>query len=182
VQPLEATTESLRQYLELRSRVDEKFTEIQTAYSSEMVCRAGCHSCCKPGLTVSELEAAAITDFLNRSPESLARAKAADSENPHKGKRCSFLDGSGSCTIYEARPVVCRSHGVPLQVSVKEDQKVRDVCPLNFKTSALSELPTNFVMNLDTVNVLLSLLNRRAFGKSMKRIPLRIDSLLPQRS
>lgn len=174
--------ENLRQYLELRGRLDDKFSEIQDAYRAEMACAPGCHSCCKPGLSVSELEAGAIREFLARSPESLAAAQKAEAENPHHGKRCTFLAAGGECTIYEARPLVCRSHGVPLQVSVKEDQKVRDVCPLNFRQTALSELPAAYVLNLDTVNVLLSLLNQRAHGKSTQRIPLRISALLPQRS
>lgn len=168
----------LSQYLELRSRVDEKFREIETKFAAEMKCRAGCHSCCKPGLTVSELEAAALREFLDRSPAAVALAREAKSRNPHRGKRCSLLSAEGQCAVYEARPLVCRSHGVPLQVSEAEDRKVRDVCPLNFTSMPLHEVPAESVLNMDTLNVLLSLLNQRAFGKSTRRIALDIDALL----
>lgn len=164
------------QYLELRGRVDEKFNEIQARFSGEMKCASGCHSCCKPGLTVSEIEAEAIREAL--TPEVAEAARALAQANPHKGKRCAMLNAAGQCLIYEARPIVCRSHGVPLQVSVREDEKVRDVCPLNFTSTSLAEIPAQFVLNTDTVNLLLSLLNQRSFGKSQKRIPLTIDALL----
>lgn len=77
--------------------------------------------------------------------------------NPFSGKRCLFLQKEGSCGIYELRPLVCRSHGAPLQWKEGENT-YRDVCPLNFTGENIGELSPNDVMNLDTINALLSLL------------------------
>lgn len=77
--------------------------------------------------------------------------------NPFSGKRCSFLQKEGSCGIYELRPLVCRSHGAPLQWKESENT-YRDVCPLNFTGENIGKLSPNDVMNLDTINALLSLL------------------------
>jgi hypothetical protein len=127
---------------------------------------------------VSELEAGAIREFLAAKAELVSEARALAAADPHRGKRCSFLSAAGQCLIYEARPLVCRSHGVPLQMSVAEDQKVRDACPLNFTGRSLAEIPAEFVLNTDTVNLLLGLLNQRKFGKSQKRLALTVDALL----
>lgn len=165
--------ESLTQYTELRSKVDAKFAEIAGRNSKDFACGVGCHSCCLPGLTVNPLEAEAIRRYLDAHPEKRSA--------PSFGKnRCRFLGANGACSIYEARPLVCRSHGAPLQYRDPENKKFeealrfRDVCPLNFQEKDLGKLPAEDVFNLDTVNTLLSLLASRAFGKkaAIERVPL----------
>jgi Fe-S-cluster containining protein len=84
-------------------------------------CGKGCSWCCshKVGVTVPEL--IAIVDQLRASPERLevVRTKAAalaqnpaifsDSEKPRARIACALLDEDGSCGVYEARPLPCRS-------------------------------------------------------------------------
>lgn len=169
--------QNLNQYRELRVRVDEKFREIHDAYPSEFQCRMGCHSCCKPGLTVNRLEKEALREVV-AARETELRALAA--ENPFGGKRCSFLSANGACAVYEARPFVCRTHGAPLQfrpLEAAENERARDVCPLNFK-QGIAELPATAVINLDTINTLLALLSQRAFPGDASRTPLTVDGLL----
>lgn len=174
--------EVLTRYAELQRRVDEKFSEIQGRYSDQFRCRAGCHSCCKPGLTINPMEAEAIRRYLGERPELAARLRELEAANPFKGKRCPFLGADGACGIYEARPLVCRSHGAPLQY--KEERggddalRLRDVCGLNFTGSSIGDLPADAVMNLDTLNTLLALLAQQAYGKKQDRVELRISKLL----
>lgn len=172
--------ETLAQYRDLQKRVDEKFAEIHRAQAEHMACRSGCHSCCKPDLTLSLLEAEAIRSYLAEHPETAARAQQAEAEDPFRGKRCSFLAATGDCTIYEARPLVCRSHGLPLQFSqpAEPETKIRDACELNFATVKLGELPSAMVLNQDTIHMLLALLNKRAFGKKLDRVPLKPSALV----
>ncbi len=61
--------------------------------------------------------------------------------------------------IYDARPLICRSHGMPISW-VEESQESRDCCPLNFQTFDLDELDHADVLSLDKVNRLLSLIDR----------------------
>jgi uncharacterized protein len=175
--------EVLVRYRELQGRVDEKFAEILGRYQDAFRCRAGCHSCCKPSLTVNRLEAAAIADYLSSRPELVASLRKLAEEKPFKGKRCEFLSADGACGIYEARPLVCRSHGAPLQFKdgTKEDAlRLRDVCGLNFTGRDIGQLPADAVFNLDTLNTLLAVLSSQVFGKDASRVPLAINSLVSE--
>jgi Fe-S-cluster containining protein len=42
---------------------------------------------------------------------------------------CPNLDQSGSCLIYESRPLVCRTFGLPIR---EAERYIGDVCELNF--------------------------------------------------
>lgn len=174
---------ALEQYEVLLGRVDALFREIRERNLEHLQCRLGCHSCCKPGLTVGPLEAARIESALAADPARSAALLAQEAANPHRGKRCSFLSAEGGCGIYEYRPLVCRSHGVPLQFrdpgSTKEEAvRFRDVCPLNFQGVNLETISTGDVMNLDTLNTLLAMLGNMAFGKKAERRPLAPSALI----
>lgn len=173
---------SLEQYRDLRGRVDDKFREIVALYPADFSCRLGCHSCCKPSLTVNALEREELRTHLEARPALVTELRELEAANPHKGKRCSFLRADGACAVYEVRPLVCRSHGAPLQFrpldSKDENLRNRDVCPLNFTARGISELPATSVINLDTINVLLALLVQRSFPGDQSRTPLRVNALL----
>lgn len=84
-------------------------------------CSKGCSWCCshKVGVTVPEL--IAVVAHLRVSPERLevARNRAAelaknplifsDREKPRARIPCALLEADGSCGVYEARPLPCRS-------------------------------------------------------------------------
>lgn len=181
---MSAVDQALAQYRELRGRVDALFGEIQTRHPASFACKLGCHSCCKPGLTVNPLEREEIRRFLAERPALAEELRALDRGNPHRGKRCSFLRENGACGIYEVRPLVCRSHGAPLQFRPLDAKpgdesavRVRDVCPLNFTGEDLGKLPAGDVVNLDTLNTLLALLCQRAFPGEESRTALRATAL-----
>lgn len=53
---------------------------------------------------------------------------------PHATGGCAFLDEAGACRIYEHRPYVCRTQGLPLRWLDEQDGlpvELRDICPLN---------------------------------------------------
>ena len=50
------------------AKIDGKFNEIEERHGSRMVCRAGCHGCCLPGLSVSRLERDHIAAWLAEHP------------------------------------------------------------------------------------------------------------------
>jgi Fe-S-cluster containining protein len=130
-----------------------------------MSCRQGCTQCCHVDLSVFSVEADFIRQWWNQLSESerkLRREQWAMAQA--KGKNlldqivspCRFLI-EGGCSIYEARPVICRSHGLPLKRLEGEREEV-DICPLNFT----DELPEKKDwLDLDRVNTLLSLLQHQ---------------------
>ena len=161
----------LSRYHALQAKVDAKFQEIRARRPEDFACRKGCHSCCVPGITVFAVEQAAIQSFFDTHPERLEAAKRIQRDNPHGGERCAFLEADGGCVIYEARPLVCRSHGAPLGTEF-----ALDVCPLNFTDVPLETLPTPDVIRLETLNTLLALVNRDTCPGDEARYPLRCDA------
>ena len=117
--------------------VDELVAPLVAAHGARLRCRSGCNDCCSDGLSVFAVEAAVI-----RRHHAALLAEA----EPHLEGACAFLDGDGACRIYEHRPYVCRTQGLPLrwleQDAVDGEQfEARDVCPLNVEGGpALEEL------------------------------------------
>lgn len=173
-------TEALAQYRALLEKVDQLSADIQSRHPGEFSCRLGCHSCCKPGLTVNALEAENIRQAI--SPELAAKMRALEAADAFRGLRCSFLESDGACGIYAFRPLVCRSHGLPLQFkdlgeAEGEEAVFRDVCYLNFPRLDISTLPDQDVLNLDTLNTILAMLNRLG-GGGEKRFELTVSGIL----
>ncbi len=155
--------QALATYRELLAKVDAKFAEIASAHPASLQCRLGCHSCCKPGLTVSALEAESLRRFFTAQAKAREERQEILRTDPHGGTRCGLLNARGACIAYEARPLVCRSHGVPLRIKEAATERL-DVCPLNFPGENLASLPASDSINLETLNTLLSLLNRQFNG------------------
>ena len=171
----------LSDYRALLAKVSAKFDEIHARNSERMQCRRGCSACCAPELSVFTVERENILAHIEESAsknELLALEKA----NPHGGTRCQFLSAKGDCAIYEARPVICRSHGAPIFAKSESGAAMRDVCPLNFDELVdLSELPAEDFINLDLLNRLLAIIDS-AYGGRGERFPLKPSGILgPQK-
>lgn len=148
--------EKFSYYRQLLQKVDLKFDEIHQRHTQKMNCRQGCHSCCLPGLSVSTLEASYIANFLRTHKDVDASCADIEKRDPFNGSRCSFLDATGGCSIYEVRPIVCRSHGVPIRFENEHKNMMVDVCPLNFEDMDLGELGGGDFINIDTLNTILA--------------------------
>lgn len=95
-----------------------------------MQCQTGCSDCCHVRLTITSVEAAAIRDLVAGWSSERRRTLAPTGPTDEPGEisggsagglpqgidLCAALDGAGRCKIYEARPLVCRSHGVPIRL------------------------------------------------------------------
>lgn len=166
----------LNDYLALIEKVDQKADEISNKQKESINCQKGCHSCCLPGISVSKIEASAIKKFIVQNPEVLEVAKTLQKENPHGGRRCKFLDSQGGCVIYSSRPIICRTHGLPVRLKEK-DQVIESCCHLNF-TDGLGQVQQYSWINLDLLNSLLALINTKYFPGDQSRYLLNLDSIL----
>ncbi len=129
--------------------IDEVFAAAREHHPEALSCRAGCADCCVAGLVVNELEQAALERWLaglgrTRLEQLLALAEREDEH------ACVLLDQDAACSIYPARPVVCRSFGLPFRVRDEEppphrvrlpvidgrraELRVVDTCHKNFVT------------------------------------------------
>ena len=174
-------SDALAKYAQLVAKVDTKFNAIHQQHRADMQCGKGCAACCKPGLTVSSVEAAAIKDYVSQHSEVRAQLDALDAltDAASRANGCALLTKDGGCSIYPVRPLVCRSHGAPLKWREKESA-LRDVCPLNFTENSLEQIADSDFIDLDTLNTLLALING-AFSQSadpLQRTPLTPRALL----
>ncbi|MEZ4451735.1 MAG: YkgJ family cysteine cluster protein [Nannocystaceae bacterium] len=148
----------------LRRRVDDHFAAAVARTPSAFACREGCDRCCHQRFGVFEVEAAVLREALAelevRDPELRARVRR-QADDPAHGRRCALLV-DGRCAVYEARPTICRSHGLPIlaeepaEVGAQGSRGRVDHCPLNFTDG--STPPAASVLRLAAVNQPLAVL------------------------
>lgn len=116
----------------LRQRVDEHFDRAVARTPAGFACRLGCSGCCTPRFSVFEVEAAPIrrtlAELARREPQRRQRIREQAADAPH----CALLL-DGQCSVYEERPLICRSHGLPIVVRDEHGNASIDHCPLNFQ-------------------------------------------------
>lgn len=112
---------------ELSRKVDAFFARVAERHGTDMQCATGCSDCCHVRLTITSVEAAAIRAHVAGWSADRRRDLAATGPPD----RCAALDAAGRCRIYEARPLVCRSHGVPIRMQ-RGSLPVVQACHRNF--------------------------------------------------
>jgi hypothetical protein len=137
-----------------------------------MACAAGCHGCCQPGLSVTAIEGAALAALLDALPDE-RRAALRGRALVGEGERCAALDPDGRCAVYAARPLICRSHGVPVRVKDDRHLPVVEVCRLNF-ADGLSSAPADTLdqTTLSTILAGLDAAHAAATGASRERVTI----------
>jgi uncharacterized protein len=121
--------------------------EVLRAAGPVSACKRGCGHCCHIGVTVSKAEAEVIGRSIGRkvakppADRVLDVADMMDTDDPRErlaklkkqqawlrdayhGQACTFLSPLGACTIYEARPLICR-----WQVSLDTDALLCELVP-----------------------------------------------------
>jgi hypothetical protein len=144
-------------YVRLQEKVDGFFSRVEARHGAAMSCRTGCHDCCRVALTVTAVEAATITAALEGLP-SEERSAIAEAARSAPADRCAALDEQGRCRIYEARPLVCRSHGLPIRMPARRGLPVVDACFRNF-TRGLPE--DDCVLDQQTLSTMLAAVEAR---------------------
>jgi Fe-S-cluster containining protein len=92
------------------------------------------------------------------------------------------------CSIYESRPLICRTQGLPLLIEAEDGEREVDFCPLNFTgAGAIDDLDEDHLVPLDALNLRLALLNLErahetglgdeASGERMKMADIILKSL-----
>lgn len=60
--------------------------------------------------------------------------------------------------MYDRRPVICRTHGLPLLIRGEGEER-RDCCPKNFVGHSLGDLPGSDLLDLERLNTILVAVN-----------------------
>jgi Fe-S-cluster containining protein len=136
-------------------KVDDAVAAVVARAGTAITCQPGCSSCCVDGLLVLPVEAAAIAHHV-RKRGLVHRRDTNDA--------CVFLDDDGRCGVYEARPLLCRTHGLPLrtrQAVSRGGLRILDdisVCDLNYTDRAPKTAET---LDADLLLQLLVTVDRR---------------------
>jgi hypothetical protein len=154
-------------YHQLLNKIDRFSVALRHKYPQSFACQPGCARCCVPSIRVWRVEHDRIGAFLKDHPL----------QNDHRGRedRCQFLDGDSRCSIYDARPIVCRLWGLPIFIPAgraaewtgaapsTEEQRAEGTltcCELNFtENPRLEDLPLADAINAETVIQTLAAIN-----------------------
>ena len=145
----------LNNYSQLLSRVDALSEGIVSALGERITCRVGCSSCCT-SISIFPVEAAAMRHALHNLPEEQIREIRRNTSEHAAGERCPLLFNH-HCMLYEARPIICRTHGLPILYTA-DGVRSSDCCPLNLSEES-SPISGKLVVDLDKLNTLLAAVN-----------------------
>ena len=174
---------ALAPYRTLLEQVDQLCGRIVTEFAGQIRCRAGCADCCiLQG--VLPVEAASLALAWRKLPATEADRLSVQLQSAISGDRCPLLIDD-RCPLYADRPIICRTHGLPLLIEEPTATRV-DRCPLNF--TELTTLPGSAVIDLERLNQVLVVANRHFLttcfpaGDLPERIPLRHIADFPELS
>lgn len=140
----------------LRRRVDAHFSDAVRRDPQAFACAQGCAQCCHRRFDVFEVEAAPIRAALTkleREDPALRATLRAQADAPEHAHKCALLVDD-RCSVYEQRPLICRSHGLP--VAVKEDEQLHvSWCELNYRSG---DPPRESMLILEAINAPLAVL------------------------
>lgn len=155
----------LQNYGTLLARVDAHIKQVETKYSNEIACKKGCDDCCR-FLNLFPVEAfalsAAFCQMDNFSQNLIMKGLEKGTEG------CPLLIG-GQCMLYEARPIICRTHGYPLYFE-KDGETLVDFCPKNF--NGMTGFPKDSLFDLEQLNTLLATINKQFIESIETDVPL----------
>lgn len=132
-------------------------------------CRKGCSQCCMVSLSIFQTEADHIRSWYHSLSSEKQEVLKATWKKDSPPSACHFLKDN-ACTIYEARPLICRTQGLAIKFQ-EEGKSFLDICPLN--EELLATITEKEILNLDLLNLILSQLeNMNAQGENRPRVKL----------
>lgn len=116
--------EAILKYSQLRDEIDTRCTQLHEMHQEHTQCKRGCSDCCM-NFSVLPVEFHAILSEI--------KAHFKGELTPTNNEACLFLVDH-ACTIYENRPIICRSHGLPILFMDNAGENFNlSFCPLNFR-------------------------------------------------
>ncbi|KAB0665703.1 YkgJ family cysteine cluster protein [Oryzomonas japonica] len=151
----------LHNYRQLIARIDALCRGIVDALGEQITCSEGCSDCCT-SINLFPVEAASLAAALEALPEEEAEEIRRYVAEHAEDERCPLLRNH-RCLLYAARPVVCRTHGLPIIYGTGQERRI-DYCPLNLTES--ESLPGSVIIDLDNLNSLLVAVNALFLSQS----------------
>lgn len=155
IQNFNASRRLLDQYHQFIQKLDTQLVTLNQLHKKDLQCRPGCSHCCKTDRTVNLIEA----QWLKNHFDALDPLdKKSIINNLQDNSKCPLLINE-QCMLYPFRPVLCRSHGLPLLYFANNEPCI-SFCELNFINSTI-EFTDDNILNMDTINAELLQLDQK---------------------
>ena len=139
-------------YYQLRKEIDSLCESIENIHHQRIHCKSGCDQCCM-AISVFPVEFYAIRAELDQ--KSISNLPVCQNDED-----CRYLVDH-RCAIYASRPVICRTHGLPLlYMSLEGDDYELSCCELNFTDFDPEDFGEENTYPMDRINSELYLINR----------------------
>ena len=165
----------IKEYNKFINLINESTKKIESIHKKNIICHKRCDSCCI-NLTIFPIEFFAIKEKMVQNNFELSKVRFDNKAS------CGFLKNS-ICQIYDYRPLICRTHGLPIVFLNQNDDGSEEwnvtFCDKNFTSKATEEIifdNTN-TLNLAETNSKLFSLNQQFLHetKSSDEITDRIE-------
>ena len=113
--------------------------------------------------SIFPVEFHSILNRLKKDKNTKKSGRNSDYENS-----CIFLKNH-ACTIYENRPVICRTHGLPLLFMNENYEWELSNCELNFKKFDFDDFDTQNTFPMDKFNSKLLWINKKIIAGSDRK-------------
>ena len=160
------------EYLNLRNQLDKEILRLENKHKNHLACKKGCDLCCL-NFSVFPLEFEVILEETGGIFNPLSKTNNISPETPAS---CSFLNNH-SCTIYNSRPFICRTHGLPL-LYMNDDEWELSYCELNFTNVQEAYFDEKNTFSQDKWNSRLYMLNQK-FIQLNPDVSLKDNNLIP---
>lgn len=141
------------EYLKLRDKADALTNKLGKMHRSHMECKMGCDLCCMD-YSIFPVEFYSIAKQLEKQ-EITSELPSVNNNNT-----CVFLKDH-KCTIYSERPIICRTHGLPLLYVNEGEEWELSACELNFTDFDFMDFTNENTFPQDIFNSELFMLNRK---------------------
>ncbi len=159
----------LRSYRQLVARVDRLLDDVRLRYPADIACHKGCGCGCR-NLSIFPIEALSLFMAFQDLPAKIAAALRQRAE-AHSIWDCPMLKDR-ACELYPFRPIICRTHGFPLQ-TIYNGRPSIGYCRHNFKNWPV--IPRDAITDLDRINSSLRAINAAVVGQMAMQMPTRLS-------
>ncbi|MCB9643769.1 MAG: YkgJ family cysteine cluster protein [Myxococcales bacterium] len=153
-------------YRDLLAKIEMLAAKQRGLYGDQIRCKVGCFSCCRPPETLFRVESELLGDAvaaLGEDAKQRTRERLADYRAGQR-ELCPLLE-EGGCQVYDARPVICRTHGYGVMLQDDEGAFL-SWCELNFDEIAPS---ADVAFNVEHLNTVLSVMTRMGWPDEVAR-------------
>lgn len=143
---------NIEHYKKLRKRVDKQVQKLEEMHRPHLACKMGCDLCCMD-YSIFPIEFYSIAMELKKNKFQPVLPSV------NNNSSCIFLHNH-ACSIYAERPVICRTHGLPLLYMNDNEEWELSACELNFTEFDMEEFTNGNTFPQDRFNSELFMLNK----------------------